>query len=294
VKGKREKGPEWLLDPRGTRFYDVRQDGKLLLRVGSYHDPVVERPAGMSRFTSFLPAFSQQVGEGQWGGIILDSTSSMNLSGRKWHQYQLNPDTSNQLQWYAGATDLAEEILSCQLPALPCHVIAVFHVAREKIEAEGSMHRQPFVPGRRLAESKSVAACFPELWYLYSTTTVEGKKVRLLQTDTDERYIAGTCVGIPDDMRVWKDTAKVWAGIIPLVKGPLHVALYGDPHTGKSTFARGLALLKPPVYVALFDGVGKDACYRAMGGEVIETEAQEAARKVLRLEHKKNGQQKEA
>lgn len=248
-------------DKRGTPYQDVVDPGgKLLIRIGHYKDPIVDKPEGFSRFLDFLPVFLRQVEKGEWASLAFDSMSFAYLSGRKYHQYDLNEDSKDPRQWYGGGVDLLEEILCVQLPALPCNVGVATHVSKTKVEAEGTMVRAPMAPGRLL---NMVAAAWPELYRVY-VEEKEGRKVRRLQTDNDEKWQAGTCIKAPDPCRprfedLWVNWPKGeerswWHGLI-----------YGEPHIGKSTF---LATLPTPLYVAMFDGYGKDMAYR-MRGKVV-------------------------
>jgi hypothetical protein len=225
--------------------------------------------------------FTKELEKGKWGGFIFDSVSFAALAARKLHQYVLNPDANNQLQWYGGATDIIEEVLCCQLPAFPCHVGVSFHVHVRKVEdsEKGSKSmRQPFVPGRRLEETKMVGAAWPELYRLY-TKTVEDKRRRFLQTESSASYQAGSCINMPDDTRVPKKLPPdfIWQGYQGKGKKPeVHLGIYSDPHVGKSTFlAQLFAQLCPdkPFYVAMFDARGKDIAYRLLGEVSEETAA---------------------
>jgi hypothetical protein len=256
----------WRLDKRGTPFYDIVEPktGALLIRVGKYSDPIIDKPEGMARFLDFLPVFLRDVEKGKWASLALDSGSFTTLSARKYHQYDLNSDAKDPRQWYGGATDMAEEILCVQLPAMPCNVGVAMHVSKEKVEAEGTMVRAPLAPGRLL---NMVGAAWPELYRLHVLTNDAGKKFRVFQTDSDDRWQAGTTIDAPDDTRVYRlDPAKTWESLWvnwPSKDRPFwHGLCYGEPHSGKST---ALCMLPKPLYVAMFDAVGKDAPYRRQG-----------------------------
>lgn len=274
-------------DKRGTPFYDVYDPkGQHICRVASYTNPVVDESDGVERLVHYLPVFQKELAKGKWGGFILDSVSFAALAARKLHQYVLNPDTSNPLQWYGGATDIIEELLCSQLPNFACHLGVAYHVHVRKIEeSEGGSKsmRQPFVPGRRLEETEMTAAAWPELWRLYVKRDGEKRK-RFLQTDCSTSYQAGSCVGMPDELRVPRTLPETWVednlwaawkgkGTRPLI----HLGLYSRPHTGKSTLLAQMfaQLCKPkPFYVAMFDSRGKDIAYRLLG-EVREKGGEE-------------------
>lgn len=262
-------------DKRGTPYYDVKDSktGRHICRVATYTDPIINESNGIQRFLDYLPAFTKEVEKGKWGGMGFDSISFASLAARKYHQYELNPDTSNPLQWHGGATDIMEELACMQLPNLPCHVGAVYHVHTRKVEegeARVKSSRQPFVPGRRMEETKMVSAAWPELWRLFIKTE-EGKRLRFLQTEASAAYQAGTSIAIPDNIQVPRRLPgefawQGWRG--KGTKPEVHVALYGDPHTGKSTMLAQLLLQlcpEQPFYVAMFDARGKDIAYRLLG-----------------------------
>lgn len=268
------------LDKRNTPYYDVHDPttGDHICRVAAYSNPIVFDSDGVERLIHYFPVFLKELEKGKWGGFVLDSVSFAALAARKLHQYTLNPDTANQLQWYGGATDLIEEILCCQLPSFPCHVGVAYHVHVRKVEeTEGRAKsmRQPYVPGRRLEETKMTAAAWPELYRLYIKTEEE-KRRRYIQTECSATYQAGSCMGMPDGTRVPKTLPPDfvyggWKG--KGAKPEVHVGVYGDPHVGKSIFLaqlfRQLAAPKP-FYVANFDARGKDMAYRVLG-EVQES-----------------------
>jgi hypothetical protein len=146
----------------------------------------------------------------KFAGYILDSATFATLRGRKLHQYELNPDSDDARQWYGGATDIMEEVLMLQLPAIPAHVGVSMHVEKVKVEMEGIMVRAPFVPGRL---KSMTAAAYPELYRIYTDRDERGKKRRWLQTEADERFIAMTQLDLPDPCvprfkAVWKDSNR--------------------------------------------------------------------------------------
>lgn len=270
AKPKRPEEPIVLpkgvtLDKRGTPTYDVvdPSSGDLLIRVGHYHDPDITKPIGMARFLDFLGPFGRAVDKGRYASLVLDSGSFASLSARKYHQYDLNEDANDPRQWYGGATDMIEEILAVQLPALECNVGVAMHVSKVKVEAEGTMVRSIFAPGRL---KEILPGAYPELYRLHVERQSDGAKVRFLQTDGDERWQAGTCIDAPDDVvvhrndldRTWKKLWSKWTD----ERHPWHGIIYAEPHAGKSTC---LAMLPKPIYVGLFDAVGKDAAYRRVG-----------------------------
>lgn len=270
---ERAKGAGEKADRRGTPYFDVWDGGRHVCRVASYTNPLVEESDGMQRLLDYFPVFLHELEKGKWGGFVFDSVSFAALSARKLHQYTLNPDTNQPLQWYGGATDIIEEVLCCQLPGFPCHVGVAFHIHTRKVEeseSKAKSMRQPYVPGRRLEETKMVGAAWPELYRIFIKTEEE-KRRRFLQTESSASFQAGTCLDVPDNLRVPKRLPPdfLWQGWTGKgVRPEVHLGIYGDPHVGKSQFlAQLFAQLSPdrPFYVAMFDARGKDVPYRLLG-----------------------------
>lgn len=256
--GKKDKAAARIEGPEGM---------KLIRQIEYYHDPKIDRPEAFSRFLGRLGRAEKEVGR-PFQSFVFDSVSLASLLGRKWHQYELDSGSQDPRKWYGGATDLLEEILMVQLPAIVANVGVAFHVSRTKIEAEGTMVRAPLAPGRLL---NMVAAAWPELWRLYTDRDEAGKKVRIVQTEGDEKWQAGTQIGVEDGIAfrsaerfMQQEVWQQWEGERP----PLHLAVYGDPGAGKSHL---LAAMPPPVCVWMWDSVGKEMPYmRAPKGMVVE------------------------
>jgi len=191
------------VDKRGTPYRDYLWAGKRKARIAFYATPIVQETDGASRFQSYIPVLEQEIGKGIWGVVGIDSVSFMALDARKESQYVTNPKSKSGNQQhgmiaYAHSTDVVEEVLCCQLPNLECNTVAVMHESKTLVEAEGEMVRSPAVPGKRLSSTNMIAATFPELYRIYVERNEEGKKIRRLQTDSDERFQAGSVIGVPD------------------------------------------------------------------------------------------------
>lgn len=193
-------------DEWGTPYREVwyPERDEVMVRIEYYQDPIIESPEAYSRFIDRLSHAQKELH--LYRGFVLDSVTSTSLLGRKWSQYELQDTAKDPRKWYAEATDLLEEVLMAQLPAMPCHVGVACHIARTKVEAEGTMVRTPLAPGRLAA---AMASQWPEMYRIYVDHDKGGNKRRYLQTDSDEKWQAGTQMGLPDPC---KPTFKaIWA-----------------------------------------------------------------------------------
>lgn len=263
------------VDKYGTRITDVLdvETGALLCRIAYYHDGVLIDGLVQSfgQLVDYLPAFLKEVARGRWGAFLLDSTSFAALMARKWHEHTLNPNAKHAMQWHGGSTDEIEKLLLMQVPSMTCHAAVVCHESKVVVEGseEGEIIRTVFLPGKRLASTQMVAAAFPEMYRLYIARDADGNKVRRLQTDIDEKWQAGSVIGVPDGVKAeWHRIVKhlkpgeVWHGIV-----------YSPPFGGKSTLLSGLVKWlretgQPPAFIACFDARGKDIPYLRLGTAV--------------------------
>lgn len=265
-------------DKRGTPYYDVTgPEGGLICRVGQYSNAVIEEADGAQRLLDYIPVFTAEVEKGKWAGFILDSVTSLADSAFLHAEHTLDPDISgknkggSKIQWYGTESKMTGDVVAKSLPGFACHVGVAFHIHRRATDSDGEKVRsvrQPYVPGKRMEETKRIASAWPELYRLY--VRQEGDEwVRNLQTDSNGTYQCGTCRQVEDGLDVPLKLPKDFLGKGPYtLDDPWHIAVMADPHVGKTTFlAQVMQQLcgSKPFYVALFDARGKDAAYRRLG-----------------------------
>jgi hypothetical protein len=190
-------------DKRGTPYMDYFVIDRFIGRIAHYTTARVAETDGVGRLMDYFPVLESEVAKGKWATVIGDSVTFMAYDARKQSQYIDNPTTrsgsdKNTLAWYGQSTDMIEEILCSLLPNLTCNTLAIMHESKVYVESEGGMVRSPAVPGKRLASTNMIAATFPELYRIYVERSVDGRKQRLLQTDSDEKFQAGSVLGAPD------------------------------------------------------------------------------------------------
>ena len=204
------------VDKRGTPYTDYHAKNRYIGRIAYYTNARVADTDGVGRLMDYFPVLDEEVLKGKWATVIGDSVTFMAYDARKQSQYIDNPRTrsgsdKNTLAWYGQATDMVEEVLCSLLPNLTCNTVAIMHESKVMVESEGSLVRSPAVPGKRLASTNMIAATFPELYRLYVERGEDGKKRRLLQTDSDEKFQAGSVLGAPDPCKPnYKDFWANW------------------------------------------------------------------------------------
>jgi len=202
-------------DKWGVDFREiVAADGSLAARIEYYHDPIVDEPQAASLFLERLSRVATDVDKGRVRTYCFETVTSSSLKARKMHQYELNPKAKDPRKWYGGAVDVLEEILLIQLPALNCNVCVGLHVSKTKVEAEGTMVRAPYLPGRLM---ESFASQWPEIYRAYLERGDDGKKLGLLQTESDEYWEAASQIRAADPSygeykKLWRNWDKLQRG----------------------------------------------------------------------------------
>lgn len=182
--------------------------GKLLFQIEYYLDSEPTEPEAYSRFLKRMVLFQDEYGT--WRTLICDSLTFMEIAARKWHQYKLNPipgakagkggvttrgEGFDTRKWFAGSTDLLEEMVLGRLGSLPMNVVVCCHIDEEKDEVHGTFVRNPKAPGRM---RRSISAGYSECYRVYVTRDEEGNRLHLLQTQSDRLWNAATQIDAPD------------------------------------------------------------------------------------------------
>ena len=198
-------------DKYGVEFREIiAPNGSLACKVEYYHDPLVDQPQAATRFLERLNRLAKEVDAKKVRTFAFETVTSSALKARKMYQYDLDPRAKDPRKWYGGAVDILEEVLLIQLPALNCNVCVGLHVSKTKVEAEGTMVRAPFLPGRLM---ESFASQWPEVYRTYIERGEDGEKYGLLQTQSDEFWEAASQIRAPDPSygeyrKLWKNWDK--------------------------------------------------------------------------------------
>ena len=228
---RRGRPQDLVVDEFGHATRDIMHPKKdrLLIRLEHFLNPNVKQPDAYEHLQRRLLTLEGEVAQGEWSTVGLDSITFAELAARKLHQYRLNRAVKEPRLWWAGSTDMLEELLMCTLGSFACNVVVVAHISEDKDEVAGTFVRNPMAPGRL---QKRLASAYGELWRQYVTRNEEGDRVYLLQTQGDDRFNAASQIEAPDgsvpDYRVIRahETAPL---------EPIHVILYGESGSGKST-----------------------------------------------------------
>lgn len=228
---RRGRPQEPVVDDYGLRTREVwhpKRD-RVLIRIEHFLNTNPQKPDAYEHFQRRILTLEDEVAEGRWGTVGLDSVTFFELAARKLHQYRLNRTAKDPRQWFAGSTDLLEEFLMIKLGALPCNVVVVAHISEDKDEVAGTFVRNPLAPGRL---QKRLASAYGELWRQHVTLDESGERSYRLQTQANGTYNAASQIDAPDGC--YPSYKSVW-GEAEGPHDPIHVVLYGESGAGKST-----------------------------------------------------------
>lgn len=245
-----------------------------VIRIEYYHDASPEQPDAYERYTYRMANFGAEMAA--WKTLVCDSMTFMELSARKREEKVLNPQTkfakgTDTRQWFSGATDAMEEMAIMRYGSLPINVVLVCHVDERRNEVSGEILRGPYAPGR-LSKRGLLCAAYQEQYHSFCFRDDKGRRVYALQTRNDGVWSATTQIDAPEV--AYPSFDGIFVSRPALRDKPVHVMVYGDTGTGKSTFAATFAAAGN-MLVHCFDPYGKEMPYLRLGKEVPEIKVME-------------------
>lgn len=196
--------PVVLDDALGVYTRDIthpRQTDFVLCRLVYFHDPDFTNPRAYPAFQRWMATTDFA----EWATFVVDSATFMELMARKYCQFKLNPASKEPRQWFAGGTDLLEDMVMGRLASMLINVVAVAHVDEDKDEFHGTFVRSPKFPGRM---RKGVSAAFAEVYRAYVARNDKGEMYYALQTRSDLLYQAASQIGAPNPC--WPSYEALW------------------------------------------------------------------------------------
>lgn len=184
-----------------TPFQSVlsAKDNREIVRVEYYQDTNIRGGSSTiyayERLENRLVDLPDEIANGMWQTVVLDSLSFLEYSARKLHQYKLNPESNaghvqDARQWYNSSSEIVEEFCYSRLSWLPISLVVLAHVRDSKANIRGNTSWVPEAPG---VKGRKLPGAFGEVYVMHSTE--EG---RYLQTVNDTSFMATTQIGAPD------------------------------------------------------------------------------------------------
>jgi hypothetical protein len=240
----------------------VHKDG--LVRIEYYHNEDPDNPTAFPKFRSRMAWFQSEYGN--WQTVVNDSVTFMELSARKHEEKIMNPAPAgvskfvkgsgvDTRQWFAGSTDALEEMVVMRFAGLPMNVCICCHIDERRNEVSGEILRGAFAPGR-LSKRGELMAAYQEQYHSFGFKMEDGGRGYAIHTQNDGMWSATT--QIDADNPCYPHYESLWGNWKGGERPPMHVMVYGDSGTGKSTFAQ---TFPKPMLVWFWDPFGKDLPY---------------------------------
>lgn len=198
--------------PEGQSIIEVasRKSGQTIIVVERYLDANPRQPNAHSQLLARLQMLPEEVARGDWATVVFDGVTFGELNCRKHYQYHEHSPyraSKEPRRWFAAATDDLEEMLMQTLGALPCNVVVICHIDREKDESMGTFLHNPAAPGRLRTR---FAAAYPEVYHVYAMRDAATGEIRhYVQTRPDGRFAANSVLLEAPDNCV-PDYAALW------------------------------------------------------------------------------------
>ena len=218
----------------GQSIIEVRSrknNDKKLVQIEMFEDEIVEQteptereaklegrtpfggiqPRAARRYLARCPTLFQEVRDGVWKTVIVDSLTYMKIAFHSMHRFDLNKLSQDDRRWDKLTTDDLEQALCNRLTTLRCNLVLLAHTDRrgenadpkEKVKSHkdkvaGVAVYQPFAPGR-LNTADALPSAFPE-FYAIQTSRDGDNVVRTLQTELDARYNCNSAIKAPNGL----------------------------------------------------------------------------------------------
>lgn len=246
--------------------------GKLAIEIFFFDDPDPDEPEAAALFLRHIKTFNPD----EWRTWGADSLTAMERAFRQYQMKVVQAGSKHPMKWFAGATDMVEQLLCMRVASWPCNVVVTAHISEDDVttidqttgrtvrvtkrveggeteEGQKVRLRGISAPGR-LAKKHVLTAAFAEVYHLFK----RGEDI-VVQTEGDGEWVAQSQCGF--DETVFKKGELPSFREMGLEKDdePIHTILYGLPGTLKSTMT---ATMPFPMHIDFFDGRGgKDKPY---------------------------------
>jgi hypothetical protein len=202
-----------------TDVWDIHSKKKpeeLATRIEFFIDADARQGKGVlyaaEKFDTRLNQVYQEVREGKWATVIIDSLSFLDYALRMCSQYKLNPTTKagndqhGQVH-YGHSAAMLEQLVNSKLAHLDCNVVLLGHVKMKEDRIRGSLAWMPEAPGQ---QARKLPGAFGEVYYMY----VDKEGDHLLQTEKGEEYFASSQIPapnpcVPDYNELWVNAAEL-------------------------------------------------------------------------------------
>lgn len=197
-RGKR--GPSGIVDGLFTEYVmSTKEPGKAVVKIVHFTDENVKDAGAtyaIEHFEAYLPGLYDEVRQGIWATVVLDSLSFLEYASRKCEQYSRNPESKaghqqDARQWYRDSSEALEEVCFA-LTSIPSNVVVTAHVRQTHDKQRELMLWSPDAPGKK---NRSLPAAFGEVYAMHYDPEEEDV---VMQTSKSSDYIACSQINAPN------------------------------------------------------------------------------------------------
>lgn len=195
----------------------AKEKGKAVVKIVHFADQDIrdsDNVYAIEHFEAFLPRLYDEVRQGTWATVVLDSLSFLEYASRKCEQYKRNPEsnagkTQDARQWYRDSSEALEEVCFA-ITSLPCNVVVTAHANQSVDKQRELMLYTPEAPGKK---GRTLPAAFGEVYAMHYDP--EDEEV-VMQTTKSADYIACTQINAPN----WCEPKyeALWSNFKPIGK----------------------------------------------------------------------------
>jgi hypothetical protein len=174
-----------------TLVMSRKTPGAVLVQLEYFHDNEPTQPQAFDQLWRRWPSLRQEVIEGRWRSVVLETFSTLDLYARYRRTHgPLAVDKPNIL-----ATDDVEQMLS-RFNSLPCNLFMAAHIDKDMQTIDGKSMRVARGPGRL---AKGFTEQFAsEMYRVYGVDDGKGGITPQLQTRNDGTFNCATRIGAPN------------------------------------------------------------------------------------------------
>lgn len=231
------------------RVMSKNDPSKLTIQVEVFEDEIVEmpidptsadpkmaertpfggfKPMAFRRYLARCPSMFDEIRNGEWATVVVDSLTYMQMATHALHRFDLNKSNLDDRRWDKLATDDLVAALCQRLTTMRCNLIVLAHVDRRgefsdakdkdkprshKDKVAGVAVYQVAAPGR-LNTADALPAAFPEMYVVHKSRGKDGKMEFFLQTELDNLYNCNTSIDAPNMIQLTgttKDYEAIWS-----------------------------------------------------------------------------------
>jgi len=179
--------------------YSKKDPGVCITQIEYYGDGpaaynAMEHYFGAEKFIARVPYLFEEIKEGLWATVVLDSITQFEYAHRNFERIKNNPMTNrgnqqDRRQWYNSSGDEIEKVCNA-LAWATCNVVVLAHVRLNHDQETGAIYLSPEAPG---VKGRQLPSLYAECYTMF----VDAEGIHRLQTHKDGRFMCMSFLRVP-------------------------------------------------------------------------------------------------